>query len=524
MLLHSDIIDGNARQHGAREAFSDRQGRRVTWAQYADRARRIGSSLYRLGLRRQDRFAVLGMNSLEYYQLYGTADLTGFIPVPLNFRLAPPELLEILRDSAPKALFFDARHASVVADLRDRNRDIAQFVCIDGHPGDRLAGALALDDLVHGGSPDGAPLRPHPEDYATLFYTSGTTGRAKGVLHDHRATARNTAAIANVSEITGASVVLQTSPAFHVGGRCYVSAALWNAGRIVVHQAFDPAAVVDAIERERVTFTFMVAAMLQAVLDLPDIGKRDLSSLSNVVSAAAPIPVPLLKRAMALLGPVFSLQYGSTETGSATRLPRHALKTEGTPAELRLLGSIGHPAPGVSVRIVRDDGSDVDVGEVGELVLRTDGMFSGYWNNHVATLEVMRDGWYHSGDMGVYDENAYITLVDRKKDMIITGGENVYSREVEEAIHQHPDVVESAVIGVPHPKWVETVMAVVVARAGARIDPQALIEFTRTRIAGYKCPTVVEFATELPRLASGKIDKVALRRTRVPAAPAGSGT
>jgi len=511
--LHCDAIDRNERQHGGKEAFCDERGRRVTWAQYAQRSRRLGSALHRLGLRRQDRYAVLGMNSLEYYELYGAADLTGFIPALLNFRLAPPEYLGILKDAAPKLVFYDAQYAEVVAGLRKHLPEIGHYVCIDGHASAAIPDAIAYEELIDSGDPEGAPLRAQPEDYAYLFYTSGTTGKAKGVVHSHRANAANTACGAYATEINGASVVLQTTPAYHTGGRCYVSMALWAAGRTVVHNAFDPVKVIDAIEREKVTFTFMVAAMIQAVLETPGIEMRDLSSLSHVVSAAAPIPVPLLKRAIAMLGPVFSLQYGSTESGMCCALPRHEVKAEGTPAELRLLGSIGHPAPGVKVRIVKEDGSPAEVGEIGELWIKAEGMLAGYWNNHVATIEAMREGWYRSGDMGCYDENRYIALVDRKKDMIISGGENVYSREVEEAIHLHPDVIESAVIGVPHPKWVETVMAVVVLRSGANLDEGTLVEFTREQIAKYKCPTRMAFVGELPRLPNGKIDKVALRRT-----------
>jgi acyl-CoA synthetase (AMP-forming)/AMP-acid ligase II len=214
-----------------------------------------------------------------------------------------------------------------------------------------------------------------------------------------------------------------------------------------------------------------------------------------------------------VLGPVFGLQYGSTEAGMVCDLPKHEVKTQGTPAEVKLLGSIGHPAPGVKIRILDDDGIDCKVGEIGELVIKSEGMLSGYWNNHVATIEAMRDGWYRSGDMGYYDENGYITLADRRKDMIITGGENVYSREVEEAIHLHPEVVESAVIGIPHPKWVETVMAIVVRKKGAKVDEGELVEFTKTQIARYKCPTKIAFMDELPRLPNGKINKVALRAT-----------
>jgi acyl-CoA synthetase (AMP-forming)/AMP-acid ligase II len=513
MEIHADIIDRNARQHGAKEAFCDESGRRTTWAQYAERSRRLGSAMHRLGLRRQDRYALLAMNSLEYYELYGAADMTGFIPALLNFRLAPPEYVAILKDSAPKIFFYEEQYAEVVAGLRRSFPEITHYISIDGGASPLIPDAIAWADFMASGDPEGAPLRAQPEHFAYLYYTSGTTGKAKGVVHNHRQNAAISSGSAYVSGINGASVVLQTTPAYHIGGRCYVSSAMWPGAKTVVHRMFDPVKVIDAIEKEKVTFTFMVAAMIQAVLDTPGVEKRDLKSIDKIVSAAAPIPVPLLKRAISVLGPVFGLQYGSTEAGMVCDLPKHEVKTQGTPAEVKLLGSIGHPAPGVKIRILDDDGIDCKVGEIGELVIKSEGMLSGYWNNHVATIEAMRDGWYRSGDMGYYDENGYITLADRRKDMIITGGENVYSREVEEAIHLHPEVVESAVIGIPHPKWVETVMAIVVRKKGAKVDEGELVEFTKTQIARYKCPTKIAFMDELPRLPNGKINKVALRAT-----------
>jgi acyl-CoA synthetase (AMP-forming)/AMP-acid ligase II len=244
---------------------------------------------------------------------------------------------------------------------------------------------------------------------------------------------------------------------------------------------------------------------------VPDVASYDLSSLENIFSAAAPIPVPVLKHAIELMGPVFSIQYGCTEVGSICAMPRAEVRPDGTPDDVRRLGSVGHPVSEVEFRLVDDHGTDCPVGRPGEVAIRSACVLEGYWNNSAASLEAIRDGWYHTGDIGVQDELGYVFLVDRKKDMIISGGENVYSREVEEAIAAHPDVADCAVIGVPDPKWVEVVKAVVVMRGGKGLTEQALIEHCRGLIARYKCPRSVDFVEELPRLATGKLDKPTLR-------------
>jgi len=254
---------------------------------------------------------------------------------------------------------------------------------------------------------------------------------------------------------------------------------------------------------------------VQAVLSVPNVRSFDLSSLRSVFSAAAPIPVPVLRQAMELMGPVFSLQYGCTEVGSIASLPRFALATQGPSEVVKRLGSAGFPVPEIDFRLVDEAGQDCPAGVPGEVIVRSPSMFSGYWNNNAATLAALREDWYFTGDIGVQDAEGCLFLVDRKKDMIISGGENIYSREVEEALAAHADVHECAVIGVPDAKWGETVKAVVVRKPASCVDEQMLIEHCRRLIARYKCPRSVAFVDELPRLATGKIDKPTLR-TRYP--------
>jgi acyl-CoA synthetase (AMP-forming)/AMP-acid ligase II len=285
----------------------------------------------------------------------------------------------------------------------------------------------------------------------------------------------------------------------------------WEGGCTVLHKAFDAASMLETIQRERITHTFMVAAMVQAVLSVPNVGSYDLSSVRQIFSAAAPIPVPMLRRALALLGRVFSIQYGCTEVGSISALPRWQVNPDGDAEDLRRLGSVGRVNAEIEMELRDEQGKRCPVGTPGEVVVRSPAMLDSYWNDANATIEALRDGWYHTGDIAVYDGNGYLYIVDRKKDMIISGGENIYSREVEEALASHPAVIDVAVIGVPDPKWVETVKGVVCLKSEPGVNEAELIAWCKSRIASYKCPKSIEFVTELPRLATGKIDKPALR-------------
>jgi len=501
-----DLWERNAHYFPSREALIFGE-RRLTHAQFASRARRLASALHGLGLRPRDRFAFLAMNCIEYYEAFAAAEYGGYIMVPLNFRLAPPELAHVLEDSGAVILIYEQQYIATVDALRPQASSVRHHVCLSG----TAEGDPAYEGLLAQGQESGPPVEPQPEDVSVLWYTSGTTGKPKGALWSQQGLLASARMCAHVSAMDGTTRVLQVTPAFHVGGRGYVLGAAWDGGSAVLHRSFDPLAMLQTIEREEITHTFMVAAMVQAVLAIPNVRSFDLSSLRAVFSASAPIPVPVLRRAMELMGPVFSLQYGCTEVGTIASLPRHALVTEGSPEAVKRLGSAGFPVPEIDFRLVNEAGEDCAAGVPGEVVVRSPSMFSGYWNNSAATLEARREGWYFTGDIGVQDAEGCLFLVDRKKDMIISGGENIYSREVEEALAAHADVHECAVIGVPDPKWVETVKAVVVRRSGSSVDEAVLIEHCRGLIARYKCPRSVAFVEELPRLATGKIDKPSLR-------------
>jgi len=506
MRTIGELLDRNARFYPHKEALVC-GGRRLSWHGLVDRARRLADGLHKLGLGRQDRVAILAMNCPEYMELLAAGDWAGYIVTTVNFRLAPPEIEWLLGDATPRVLVFEAQYTELVNALRSKFPGIVAYVCVGG---EAPAWAQPFESVVASGSAEGPPFRSQPQDYGALVYTSGTTGRPKGALRSQWRWVATAEGGAYCSEFSSDTRVLLATPAFHVGVIGYALQAAWHAGTVVLHRGFDADAILAAIESERITFTFVVSAMLQALLDSPAIGDADLTSMRNIVTAAAPVPVPLLQRAAARLGPIFSIQYGATET-AGTVMFAHEVKPSGSEIDIRRTASVGHPGPRTRLRVVDDAGNDCAVGVPGEVWTCTDQRFDAYWNNTAATLEALRDGWYRTGDVGYLDDDGYLFLVDRKKDMIISGGENIYSREVEDAVQAFPGVAEAAVIGVPDAKWGEVVKAYLVCAPGAVAKPEDVIAHCKRLIAGYKCPKQVEVVASLPRVASGKVNKVALR-------------
>nr|WP_292840290.1 long-chain-fatty-acid--CoA ligase [Mesorhizobium sp.] len=507
----ADMLDNNAWKYPDETAFVCGD-RRVTHSQHHARAARLASALAGLGLRRQDRIGILSQNSLEFQEVYSACELSGFICATVNWRLAVPEMVYIVNDGAPKVLVFEAAYAETVLAMRPQLQTVEHFVCIGGKGTPGLDFALDYDELVASGETSGAPFRPLADDIAFLIYTSGTTGRPKGVMLGQGGQVAAAEILGSDQRNSPADRLLIMMPLFHIGAKIIQLAQHWRAGMVVVQRGFDPQAIAACIERERITVTHMAPTMIQTLLDYPGIAQADLSSLRMIVYAAAPMPVPVLKKGLKLLGPVFQQQFGQTE-GIGTTLLAHQHRPDGSDRDREILTSVGQASPRVNVRVVDERGSDLPTGEVGEILLTSPGVMKGYWNNTAATIETLRDGWVHTGDMGRLDNEGYLYLVDRKKDMIISGGENIYSREVEEAVVTHEAVSEVAVIGVPDEKWGEAVLAVVVLRPGAAtITAGVLVDHCRTLIAGYKKPRHVVFADEIVKLPSGKIDKVRLRK------------
>lgn len=501
----ANILEANARHYGEVVAWNF-QGQTLTHADYHARGKRLASAWAARGLRPQERVAVMSRNRLEICEVYAAGEIGGFVTATVSFRFAAPEVEYIVKDSAPKILVFEEEFTALIDGLRASLTTVDHYVCIGTAPD----WAESYDDVIASGD-SVVTHSPVASDTCYIIYTSGTTGRPKGVILTHGAKVQCASMMSALMSAGPEDRILLMMPMFHVGAKDISLGQSWRAGTIHLHREFDPELILQTIQDEKITITHMAPTMIQMLLDHPRIAEFDLSSLRMILYSAAAMPVALLRRGLALLGPVFLQMYGQTE-GSGTVLPIEAHKPDGDARDLRRLNSIGIPFPGVHIRLIDDAGVDCPVGTPGEILLRGPIMMQGYWNNSSATIETLRDGWLHTGDVGKFDEEGYLYLVDRKKDMISSGGENIYSREVEEALYQHDAVANAAVIGVPHEKWGEAVRAVIQLRDGASVSEAELIAHCRTLIAGYKCPKSIVFAADLPKLPSGKINKIEIRK------------
>jgi long-chain acyl-CoA synthetase len=462
---------------------------RRTYAELGSRCRRLAGAMRGLGLAAGDRVGVIGLNSDRYLELYLGIPAAGFVLVPVNSRLAAAEMRAILDDAGVSVLFADADYPGAAA--------VKRVLTMPGDYEDLIAPAdeVPLGDDVSEG------------DLAALFYTSGTTGAAKGAMHTHRSLVSSGLHFMATWPFDRQTRWLVASPMFHTGGIIGTLATVWGGGTHVIMPRFDPGLALDLIEREAVTHTLLVPTMLaaavQAQLDRP----RDVGSLRYLSHGASPITAETLKRTRQAFPRAELLHvYGTTESTPVTTFLPHEERILDTPQ----VRSCGQPAVGVDVRVVDKSLAEVPPGAVGEIIVRSPSVMTGYWQKPQATAEVMRGDWYLTGDLGYSDEDSYIYLVDRAKDMIVSGGENIYSTEVENALAAHPSVAEAAVFGVPDSRWGEAVYAVVVTRVS--VTPEELTAHCRTRIAGFKVPRNIELRTEpLPKSAAGKVLKRDLR-------------
>jgi long-chain acyl-CoA synthetase len=493
--------------HAEATAVVDRD-RRYTWAAFAQRVARLAGALQALGLQPGGRVAMLADNSHRYLEYYHAVPWAGGIFAPLNFRLAVPELAAILADCAADILIVDDTHLETARALV-----AAQPVRHLIHAGDGPTppGMLAYEALIdaHAPVPDAGRCG---DDVAALFYTSGSTGRPKGVMHSHTNLVFSAVAYAATIGLDEHTVALISGPLFHVGAAGLCVPAMVAGGRIVLLSRFEPGQVLRLIEQERATVTSMVPTMLRMLVDHPEAGRRDLSSLRTLLYGAAPMPEQLVAQAVPLFAnAAFTHCYGMTEsTASVTALPsRYVMPSH---RHLDKWRSVGRALPGIDLACVDGDDRVLPPGGVGEIVVRGPLVMLGYWNQPELTRTTLRHGWLHTGDLGQIDAEGFVTIVDRLKDMIITGGENVYSAEVEAAVYAYPGVAQCAVIGIPHPAWGEAVHAIVSASPGAVLEPAAIIAHCRSLIAGYKCPRTVEVREQpLPLSGANKIDKPRLR-------------
>jgi long-chain acyl-CoA synthetase len=489
------------RPSGLSTIFRDR---RRTWRDTAERIACLAGGLRRRGLRKGDRIAILALNSDRYFEYLFAVPAAGGVTVPLNIRLAAPEIAYILEDSGASMLLVDGPFAPLLAQLGGRLGAVRDIIWLDDDAAP--AGMTGFEDLLD--APPVTDVAAADDDVAGIFYTGGTTGQAKGVMLSHRNLIINAANMNVAVGYTSDSIYLHAPPMFHIADNASTLVVTMLGGTHVFIPRFDPAMVAATIEAEHVTHTLLVPTMINALVNAPAIDAHDLSSLKKLPFGASPMPDAVLRRAVEKLPHCdFVHLYGMTEAAP--------LVTALEPQDVRLperSKSCGKAAMMVEVRIADADDNEVPRGTVGEVQVRGPNIMLGYWNKPEQTAAALRGGWYHSGDGGMMDAEGYVTIVDRLKDMIISGGENIYSAEVDSAISTLDGVAEVAVVGIPDETWGEAVHAVVVPRAECTLTEAQVIAHCRGLIAHFKCPRSVAIRdTSLPLSGAGKVLKTELR-------------
>jgi long-chain acyl-CoA synthetase len=477
----------------------------LTWHEFRARVTRLAAAFTALGLCPGDRVAMLADNGFPYFEFHYATPWAGGVIVPLNTRLSDAELIYILNDCGARILLLGPEYASRRAALAAGCPQLQVVIALDD------AGPEGYEALIAAHSPR-EDARRAGDDLFAIIYTGGTTGRPKGVATSVANLVANTLAVTPINDFHEDIVYLHNSPLFHTSGSARLLAVVSSLARNIILPRFEPAAVLRAIERHRVTHIILVPTMLNRLMNCPEFGQTDTSSLTHCVYGASIMPEAVLRRALVALPKVrFSQSYGMTELSpTATFLAPKYHVLEGPLAGR--IKSLGRALVTAEIRIADPEDQEVARGVIGEIQVRGPMVMQGYWGQPELSAQTLRGGWMHTGDAGYMDDEGFIYLVDRIKDMIISGGENVYCGEVEHALHEHPAVRECAVIGLPHPDLVETVHAVVVLHDGQDIDERTLIAHCRQLIAGYKCPRSIEFRTAaLPLSGTNKILKTQLR-------------
>lgn len=497
MYTIADIIRKKALSHPdcVATVFEDF---RLTYRQLNNRTSSLANALMKMGYKKGDRIAVLSENTYKYLEIYFAVAKLGMSITPLNFRLSDSELEYIINNSEASGLLVGVGYEDKVMGMKEKLVNINQWIALDKE----LAGYEFYEELISNHSDSEPEVDVEENELAVLMYTGGTTGLPKGVMMSHRNLM--TAFISMTLEIglTETDSTCFVLPLFHV--------SFWPAfcllmvgGTVVINRKPDMDEILQLIQDEKCTHINSVPTIYGWILQFTDISAYDTSSLRKITYAGSPFPPEVLKNCISAFGDIFSQGYGMTEALGGTLLKEkdHHLEGDGT----RLLLSAGKELSCAQVGIMGENGEMLSQGELGEIVIKGKHVMMGYWKNPEKTAEVIRNGWYHTGDMGYLDEEKYLFLVDRKADMIVTGGENVYPKETEDALYEHPAVLECAVVSAPDEKWGERVQAAVVLKPNMSVKENELIEHCKERLSGYKCPKKIEFWEAIPKTPIGKI-------------------
>lgn len=484
------------------------EGRATSWSRWDGLCSRVARALVAAGLQPASRVGYLGKNSDRFFHVFFGVARAAMVTVPVNWRLAPSEISFVLDDAQCEVLFVGADFLPLLPGLRAGCPRLREVIAVDG-PAD---GAVALDDWLAPHPALDPGVTAGPQDVALQLYTSGTTGLPKGaqLTHANLLFAASLGGTELLGRWRGDDLSVLPLPLFHAGGLVYgLNGPHAGCTTLVVREASADHIIAALQQAPRpATRLGVVPAVMQMLLNQPALDTVDLGALRTLTYGGAPIPPAVLRQAIARFGPVLVQLFGMTETCT---IGTALLPSDHDPSRPERLLSCGRPLPGVELRIVHGDGRAAAAGESGEILVRSPAVMKGYWHREEATRDALRDGWYHSGDVGTLDADGYLRIQDRLKDMIVSGGENVYPAEVERVLADHPAVADVAVFGVPDPTWGEAVRAAVVLRPGQAVSAAALIDFARERIAGYKCPKAIDWMEALPRNASGKLLKRVLR-------------
>ncbi len=516
-MIIPDTMTKAVKLYGNKEALVCGD-RRFTYLEFQRRVNALSNLLCAKGIRKDGKVAILQPNCHYFMEAYYAVALRGAISVPINYRLSPKDVAFILDDSESTFLIADCEFVQMVASALEGGGKGVRMVLWTGEgecPQMRVE-AMDYEEAIRGYSTvivEEEGIRE--EDVAQLYYTSGTTGRPKGVILTHKNVCTHALGTIGELHITDSDRWIHVAPMFHLADAWATWAITWVGGTHIFARSFNPPKVLEIMERERATITNMIPTMLNLLVNHPDVRGHDYSNLRVLLSGGAPIAPEVVKKIVETFRCNYIQTYGMTET--SPYLTMSILKDHLTglsyEEQLEIKSKTGREFIGVQLKVVRKDGTEVakDEKEVGEIIVKGDIVTPGYWRLPEETEKAIKDGWLYTGDLAVMDEEGYVTIVDRKKDMILTGGENVYSTEVESFLYMHPAVLETAVIGVPDEKWGEAVKAIVVLKEGMEATEEEIIDFCKERLAKYKAPKSVAFYDTLPKTGSGKIAKRDLR-------------
>ena len=495
-----DQVSDFARQHAERTALIT-GSRRISYGELDDRAKRVGNGLHALQLERQSRIAILCRNRHEFFEIWQGAAMAGHVLSPINAKLAAREIAFILNDSQARLLFVDETFHGLVQEISGELSAVQQIFTLGSH-----SKWLSYSDWRDAQSADEPSRSLFPDDTVVQMYTSGTTGFPKGVELGHASVLACVRSMMGLAAWSPGEVALVTAPLFHTAGCAWAHCALQSGGAVVLLEKLSPVAVLSAIENHRVSEALLVPALIRMVLDSPQCANTDFSSLRRILYGASPIPVSSLRQAMQVFACDFEQGYGLTESVGPVAMLRPQDHDGG-----RKMQSCGKAVPGTVIHVVDADGNECATDEVGEIIVSGPQLMKAYWNRPDDTRDAIRAGWLHTGDAGYYDADGYLYIHDRLKDMIVSGGENIYPAEVEGVLAACSGIAEVAVIGVPDERWGEAVKALVISQPGSQISARDISDYAHQHMARFKCPKSIDFVESIPRTASGKILKKDLR-------------